>query len=354
MLERAAELAVAEANDAGGLDGRSFGMVFCTDEANPDYDGLTPTTASRTSPSPAGWSTRSGVPAVFGPTTSARSEAVFEALRGTDTLFISPSATSPRSPRSTTRRPSDQRPGFLWRTVPPDSLQGRTMAMDMRARGVESVAVIAESGIYGEGLAAVFVDAFTEMGGEVEGDVLGLRQRVGACRSHCRAPAERGAGGPLHQRAHRGRAALPQRGGQPGRLRDKGIFLSDTAATPDLLVDTPARSTARSGSLDPRSAPAHYDQFIAAYSLRFPGQNPRQFGFIAQAYDAAWMILYGSAWALFRGRGDRARHRQGTAPAERRPRAAVQRIELGAARGAFQAEPRSTWSARPERSTSTR
>ena len=302
VLERAAELAVAEANDAGGLDGRSFGMVFCTDEANPDYDSLSPDDGE-SDVAVAEWLVDSlGVAAVFGPTTSGRSEAVFEALRGTETLLISPSATSPGLTVLDNSAPSDQRPGLLWRTVPPDTLQGRTMAMDMRTRGVESVVVIAESGIYGDGLAAVFVDAFTELGGEVDGDVLSFdstsalaNQIVTAGKSA--APEVLFISGLIEDERRFLNAAAIQAG-----YDTKRIFLSDTAATLDLLVDTPqqlygsirlTRPAVGSGSI--------YDQFIAAYSLRFPGQNPRQFGFIAQAYDAAWMMLYGSAWALFQG-----------------------------------------------------
>jgi ABC-type branched-subunit amino acid transport system substrate-binding protein len=304
VLERAAELAVVEANDAGGLDGRTFGMVFCTDEENAEYDSLTPDDGA-SDVAVASWLVETaGVAAVFGPTTSARSEAVFEALRGTGTLFISPSATSATLTALDNARPSDNTPGLLWRTVPPDSLQGRTMATDMLAREVGSVAVIAEAGTYGEGLADVFVDAFTEMGGSVVGEVR-TYGNPSALADHVVAVAGTAAdevlfiSGLIEDERRFLNAAASQSG-----FDTKGIFLSDTAATTDLLVDTPGGLYARIRLTRPAVGSGDtYNQFVAAYSQRFPGQNPRQFGFVAQAYDAAWLLLYGSAWSLF-GEGE--------------------------------------------------
>jgi branched-chain amino acid transport system substrate-binding protein len=298
VLEHAAELAVSEANDGDGLDGRPIGMVFCTDEANPEYDSLTPDDGESDVAVAEFLVDALGVQAIFGPTTSGRTEAVFEAIRDSAPVLITPSATSPGLTALDNATPTDDDPGLLWRTVPPDSLQGQTMALDMRDRGVESVAVIVETGTYGDGLAAVFATAFTEMGGTIEGEILSFATPSAMSSAIVTAGNSDATevlfiSGLIEDE----RSFLNAAGSQPG-YDTKSIFLSDTAATLDLFVDTPeelfprirlTRPAVGSGSI--------YDLFIAAYSSRYPGENPRQFGFIAQAYDAAWMILYGAAWA---------------------------------------------------------
>ena len=40
-----------------------------------------------------------------------------------------------------------------------------------------------------------------------------------------------------------------------------------------------------------------YDAFAASYAGAFGGQDPSEAGFTAYAYDAAWLLLYGSAWS---------------------------------------------------------
>jgi branched-chain amino acid transport system substrate-binding protein len=297
VLELATELAVAEANEAGGLDGREFGIVFCTDEENSEFDDQAPEDSDV---QVATWLVDTlGVPAIFGPTTSSRTQAAFEVVRNQEALMISPSATSADLTQLDNPQPSDESPGLLWRTVPPDSEQGVLMADDMRSREepVDTVFVIVESGAYAEGLAAVFVAEFERQGGTVS-DMRVYRTSSQLAES----VADAAKAGPsevlfLSSRIDDERRFLSAASGQPG-FSTKRIFLSDTAATPDLLQDTPeelydkirfTRPSVGSGEV--------YNQFIAAYSLRYPNQNPRQYGFLAQSYDAMWMLLYGAAFS---------------------------------------------------------
>jgi ABC-type branched-subunit amino acid transport system substrate-binding protein len=293
VLEQAAELAVAEANEGNGLDGRQFGIVLCTDEENSEYDSEGP---DQSDVQVATWMVETlGVPAIFGPTTSSRTQAAFEAVRNSGTVFISPSATSADLTQLDNPEPSDDSPGQLWRTVPPDAEQGRVIADDMIARGVTTALVIVQQDAYAQGLAAVFKDEF-EPSGQVSQTLMyqndsQLADSVVAATKDSAAEILF-----LSSRIDDEKRFLSV-AGEFG-LSSKGIFLSDTAATLDVLDGTPAelfpnirltRPVLGSGEI--------YNQFIAAFSLRFPGQNPRQYGFLGQSYDAAWMLLYGAAYS---------------------------------------------------------
>ena len=308
VLENAAELAIAEANlDRTGLNGRTFGLVMCTDEANAEFDSLIPDEGQSDVAVARYLVDKLGVRAIFGPTTSGRTQAVYEDLRGTGTLIISPSATSPDLTTLDNPSPTDDNPGLLWRTVPPDSLQGRIMAEDMIARAVTRVAVIVETGPYGDGLANVFVNAFTGMGGMVVGGLLSYGHMPPAASLAERITDAYAAGAQevLFISGLIGDEQEFLNGiiGQPGDDTTT-IFLSDTAATPDLLAGTPVELYDQIRLTRPAlgSGPV-YLAFVSAYRMRFPTIDPTQFGFIAQSYDAAWMLVYGSAWSVFQDGG---------------------------------------------------
>jgi branched-chain amino acid transport system substrate-binding protein len=95
-------------------------------------------------------------------------------------------------------------------------------------------------------------------------------------------------------------AFLTQAALEPG-FADRSIFLTDAAANADVLEGAAAASV-----LYPRirgSRPSIpdgfiYDLFIASYDLFFEDDVTR-FSFAAHSYDAAWLALYGVAWATF-------------------------------------------------------
>ena len=190
--ERAIRLAIKQANAAGGLEGRSLALVMCDIRESPELDNLTRTAAAVASAS--FLSKTLGVSAIIGPSASTDTEQVWQVARGGPTLVISPAATSPAL-TALEMASSDEQPGLLWRTAPPDSIQGRVIAEDLLARKVMRAHVIRESGAYGEGLAAVFSDHYRQGGGTLQ-LALAARPRRRSPTWWPRVPADDGGGSP--------------------------------------------------------------------------------------------------------------------------------------------------------------
>jgi ABC-type branched-subunit amino acid transport system substrate-binding protein len=101
-------------------------------------------------------------------------------------------------------------------------------------------------------------------------------------------------------------AFLDATAAQPG-YAGLGIFLTDAAANADVIagVQDPSRFAQVRGT---RPAPLDesqdlvYASFIAAYSAEY-GEDVRPFSFTANAYDAAWLVAYGAAWAVLQEGG---------------------------------------------------
>ena len=302
--QRAARLAYKQANDEGGLEQREVGVVFCTVEEDPEFDSLTRKEAGVAA---ATYLVDTlDVPAILGPAASDDVQEVFLAIRDRGTMMISPSATSPALSALDPQVVSDDAPGKLWRTAPPDSLQGAAIAYDMRNPGigrpgpVDTVAVIYEIGAYGEALAQVFRDEFQAAGGtatlfsyetdgqrsEAVGNVAQMAfEEVLFISSQTREVIE----------------FMNSAAGLAG-FDSMGIFLSDAAANPDVLMEAdPSRFDQVRGT---RQAPRNedtdlvYAAFLAAYSGEY-GEDVRPFSFTANSYDAAWLLAYGSAWSLY-------------------------------------------------------
>jgi branched-chain amino acid transport system substrate-binding protein len=307
VRERAIRLAIKEVNAAGGLDGRPVGLVSCDTQANPQLDDFTRTEASVID---GRYLARTlGVAAVVGPCASGDVEQVWDGLRGAGTLIMSPSATSPAlgqlEPES-----SDAHPGRLWRVAPSDALQGRLIAEDLLARQVRQVALIREAGAYGEGLARVFTELFTAAGGAVQVAAIADGTQIQAATAVA-------AAGPAPEvlfissqqdwvvkflRAARGQAGFER----------KSIFLTDAAANQAVLDGVPDASglfaRVRGTRPAPRLASDYvYASFVANYRAEYHDQDPTAAAFSAHAYDAAWVVLYGTAWSLLQEHGISAR-----------------------------------------------
>ncbi|MBK7761466.1 MAG: hypothetical protein IPI35_34715 [Deltaproteobacteria bacterium] len=121
---------MSQANDNAGLEGVNFAVLHCSNEEDFNGDGLTKDEAAVEL---GVWLADSlGVSATVGPASSGRVEAVYEATKGAGMLTISPSATSPALTALDGLSATDNEPGLLWRTAPPDSLpEGAVMAADL-------------------------------------------------------------------------------------------------------------------------------------------------------------------------------------------------------------------------------
>lgn len=308
-FELAARLAFKQANLEGGTDDGDFGVVLCNaDDSGPESalsDDLTGTDAAVAVADYL--SDVIGVPAIFGPATSSDTQEAFLAVRDKGVLVISPSATSNALTDLDPPTASDEAPGLLWRTAPPDSFQGEAMAYDMRSPGagrsqqVATVAAIHEIGAYGAGLIQVFATAFQAQGGTV------TQKPFENANDRDQFVTEAGADPSIDEVLFVSSqivdevAFLDAAAAVPGYDAGKGIFLSDAAATDDVLSGaSPSRHPLIRGTrpkpLD-RRTDLVYSTFLASYMAEY-GEDVDGEVFTSNSYDAAWLIAYGVSWAL--------------------------------------------------------
>jgi branched-chain amino acid transport system substrate-binding protein len=217
-------------------------------------------------------------------------------------VVISPAATSP-SLLALEPASSDKDPGFLWRVAPPDSLQGVVIAEDMAARNVTKVAVVRETGAYGEGLAKVFQETFK---GEINLLSISADTQIGEATAMV---AASDATEVLFISSQQDWVVkfLNGASGQAG-YDTKGIFLTDAAANQSVLMMAGAASKlfprVRGTRPAPRDAKDYvFASFVASYKGEYQGQDPTAATFSHHAYDAAWLALYGAAWSGLRENG---------------------------------------------------
>ena len=304
----AAELPIRQAQGQGGLDGRPLGIVHCDTAAmaGDDLDDIEGAASAARFLAEA-----IGVPAIVGPRGSSRAQAVFEAVRDREVLVISPSATSAALTGIDVAEPSDARPGLLWRTVPPDTLQSEVIAADMRGRGVTRVAAMYQAGSYGEGLVSLFEARFLAGGGAV---VQRMQFSSGEFSTMVATVGDQLAAGELDEvlfvssdigdytgflAAAAGNDALLAVYSAQG----VGLFLADAAFNEILLADTASRAAPlypRIRGTRPAAAEGVlFNAFAAAYAAEFDADADSS-AFTPHAYDASWLVLYGLSHAVLR------------------------------------------------------
>ena len=294
---RSAELALSQANQNGGLDGVEFAAMHCDNQEGLD-DGLTKDEA--TVELGLWMSDNIGINAIVGPSSSSRTEATYNALVGMDTLLISPSATSPSLTDLDGLSASNQEPGLLWRTAPPDSLQGKVIAEDMISRESNTVSVIYQTGAYGEGLETVFTSEFEGRGGVSNG----FPFTSDADRSDAIINAI--ADGTdevlfISSDAEDVSAFLNSAALLDGYLK-MPIFLTDSARNADVLANAEGASSLFEqirGTAPATPSGAVYDAFQVSYASEYAGEDVSVYSYTAHAFDAAWMLAYGAVWATY-------------------------------------------------------
>ncbi len=308
---QAAELAVRQANDQGGLDGRNFVMVHCdytpgVGDSLDDIEAVEELTPYL--------SDVLGAQAIVGPRGSSRTLAAYGAVGDASTLIISPSATSPLLTSAEPGVPTDDAPGLLWRTAPPDTLQGTVIAQDMIERGVRNVAVLYQSGAYGEGLSSLFSSTLSAEGGSVSLLAFGPGEDFSLEVALIAEGIEDGDVDEVLMISSEiadyitffdsatATASLRQAYGQTLGRQDDGIFLPDAAFSDQLLTETTRQAQELFGKVrGSRPAPADgvvFNTFAASYRSEFDEDSTGS-AFTPHSYDAAWMVLYGIAWASY-------------------------------------------------------
>jgi ABC-type branched-subunit amino acid transport system substrate-binding protein len=294
--ERAVELAVEAANDSGGVDDREFGVVFCNNQ---------PETGDAMTRAEASVSTASylvnelGITAIVGPSASGDTQAVFEALEGTDTLIISPSATSSLLVGIDNITPTDEEPGLLWRTAPLDTLQVSTMVEDMDDRSIDSLVVIHSTDTYGVGiveeLGRQFTGTITAMPFGSIGELSGV---VGAAASSSADEIVF-----VSSDGSQGASFVNATVGMTG-FDTKTIFLTDSAATEAFITMTMPTASGRYAQIRgtrpaPRDGEPTFEAFVTFFEFEYGvAASPRNQSFSANAHDATWLVLYAIARAL--------------------------------------------------------
>lgn len=297
--EDAIRLAATQVNEERGLDGRPFGVVFCDVAEDPQYDSLKRTDAAVASARYL--ADVLGVPAIVGPSASGDTIAVFDAIEDQGVLVISPAASSPELTRHDVEAATDDAPGLLWRTAAPDTLQGAAIARHLTTSfpDATSVVVVNEKGAYGTALADVFTAAFQKDGRSVRAlPYETASQRDAAIIEAASAPAPPFV---LFFSSQTADAIAFLNAAQSLASYEKiSLFLTDSAANTDLL-----NGAAGALALFPRvvgSRPAvpqgpTFELFKTSYSAAFK-KDPGGLAFVPHAYDAAWLVFYGAAWAL--------------------------------------------------------
>lgn len=307
---KAMELAVDQVGLVGGLDGRTIALVECTNEENPDLDALSQKEANV---EVAVWLANSlGVPAILGPATSTRTEAAFLAVEKYGTLVMSPSATSPALTDLDGLTSTDADPGLLWRTAPPDSLQGEVIARCMTGGcapevdlDVSKVLVIYETGAYGEGLQEAFYDNYAGAGRTV--DLIPFANATD--RDEAVVSAAHGDYDEVLFIASEKTdvlAFLFAAGQLEAFTRAEeplGIFFADGAYYLDIYQDAAAYDGLYAQIYGTRPTINQqsevYDSFAATYSAAFGGLDAGSAAYAAYAYDATWLVQMGVVWSLY-------------------------------------------------------
>lgn len=301
---QAAELAAMQVNDNASsvdwLNGRHIGVVHCTYETDLGLDTLDYPDAAAES---ANYLIDViGVSALIGPSTSAQSEVVYPIVEAADVLMISPGATSVYLNSIDGSVSTDEAPGLFWRTVPPDNLQGFSIANDASERGVSELAVVHHVGSYGAGLAEVTIQEFERVGGNVRQFTFENPSQltdaiVDAARTE-------GIQEVLFISSEivdivaflDGAEGIDEYTDPVDPLE---IFLTDAAADPILLSETSGALDAQIRGTRPKvPESAEYEVFSVAYSIAYD-QDAGLAVFAPFSYDATMLALYGAAWAHY-------------------------------------------------------
>jgi branched-chain amino acid transport system substrate-binding protein len=285
---------VAElANAQGGFGARQrVAVVVCTAELNADLDDAT---AAEAAVSSAHWlHDVLGAPAIIGPASSSLAKTVFESLGERDVVLVSMSATSAEltelEPPAT-----DDAPGRLWRTAVPDTFQARAIVADLRSRGQQRIAVVHQDDNYGVGLADELERDFTGAGEALERFSFSSdpRSALEAVASDATLAEVVFVGAVDHVRGFlqfvSGNTAFDGR----------QLFVTDTAASIDLFASPAAPDAvyARVRGTRPGAPVGSVNGFFRGSYLFAFQEDPDLFSFVANAYDAAFMTIYGAAWA---------------------------------------------------------
>lgn len=290
---QAAQLAVREAAEEGGLDGRDLVLLSCTHAEDLELDTLTQGEAAATA---VAWLADMGASVVLGPGSSGVALYAYSAAAERDVLLIAPSTTSPALTAIDGETSTDTEPGLFWRTAPPDTYQARAIVADLSARDVTSLAILYQDGAYGTALAGLVADGFLT-GTANAYPFTTANERNAAVQAIGNTDADEVL---IISSEVADIVAVLNTTWDLAGYADKGFFLTDSAVDPTLLsglTDDAKDQLIRIRGTAPRSPSGDtYELFRISYQSEY-GTDPADDGWNAFAYDAGWLALYGLAWA---------------------------------------------------------
>lgn len=149
---KAIQMAISEINAQGGVNGTAVQLYYGDDATTPATGAQVATTLIQ----------QNHVAAIIGSLASGVSASVVSVCAQNKVVQVSPASTSPLFSNLTLTQ------GWFFRTVPSDALQGVVAAHYLYTnRSFRNVAVIGINNPYGNGLATVFSNAFTALGGHI-------------------------------------------------------------------------------------------------------------------------------------------------------------------------------------------
>ncbi len=159
-IAKGAQLAVADLNAAGGVNGCQLELSLLDDQ----------TSASVGVDAARKLVDVQHVPAIVGALASGVSAAILTSVTaGSNIVQISPSSTSPSFTELAEQGKTN---GYWFRTCPSDALQGVAMAKLASDAGIKKVAVLYLNNPYGQGLSREFISAFERSGGSITQNVV--------------------------------------------------------------------------------------------------------------------------------------------------------------------------------------
>ncbi len=149
------DLAIQEINAAGGVNGKPVDSV--TGDSGDTSTNIAAQTVDR--------EISQGVDAIVGAASSSVTLSVIDKVTNAGVVMVSPANTS-------TKLTDYPDKGLYFRTAPPDTLQGKVLADQALADGKQNICIMALQDAYGEGLANVVDQVFTEAGGNVTDTII--------------------------------------------------------------------------------------------------------------------------------------------------------------------------------------
>ena len=246
-----------------------------------------------------------GASLIIGPPGSGSATTSFNAT--TDTLIISPSATSTTLSTIDGEIKSNDNPGRFWRTVASDALQASALASFVQDRS-SNIAILYENDVYGSDFVAIMEETFsgninTTRYAYQPGDMdmaEAKRQEIGL-NGHDAVVF-------LTSEITDITNLIPNIASDDN-YRNQTLFFADATADTRFFESTPAlmgTGIQVFGTRPPLQDGALFNNFNTLFELKADDMGYEDLSvesdvYAAYTYDATWIGIYGYAWAHFQG-----------------------------------------------------